>query len=149
MVEQITRIARTRRDRHGRGLRGPLAPPQLPISRSRSDRFDDMVLDAVERLESRWAEQLDGVEFAVEEVPPNDAALWSDDPVPLSKLFPAAGALPPRVVLYRRPVEARAAGREELRALVYDIVVEEVAELFGLEPDAVDPHYAGGEDTDD
>ena len=149
MAEQITRIARTRRDRRGRGLRGPLAPPQLPISRSRSDRFDDMVLDAVERLESRWAEQLDGVEFAVEEVPPNDAALWSDDPVPLSKLFPAAGVLPPRVVLYRRPVEARAATREELRALVYDIVVEEVAELFGLEPDAVDPHYAGGEDADD
>jgi hypothetical protein len=51
-------------------------------------------------------------------------------------------------VLYRRPVEARAAGGEELRALVYDIVVEEVAELFGLEPDAVDPHYAGGEDAD-
>jgi predicted Zn-dependent protease with MMP-like domain len=149
VAEQITRIARTRRDRRGRGLRGPLAPPQLPISRSRSDRFDDMVLDAVERLESRWAEQLDGVEFAVEEVPPNDAALWSDDPVPLSKLFPASGVLPPRVVLYRRPVEARAATREELRALVYDIVVEEVAELFGLEPDAVDPHYAGGEDADD
>jgi predicted Zn-dependent protease with MMP-like domain len=149
MTQPITRVARTRRDRHGRGLRGPLAPSHLPITRSRSDRFDQLVLDAVERLEGRWAEQLDGVEFAVEDVPPNDAALWSDDPVPLSKLFPAAGSLPPRVVVYRRPVEARAAGREELRALVYDIVVEEVAELFGLEPDAIDPHYAGGEEADD
>jgi predicted Zn-dependent protease with MMP-like domain len=149
MTQPITRVARTRRDRHGRGLRGPLAPSHLPITRSRSDRFDELVLDAVERLEGRWAEQLDGVEFAVEDVPPNDAALWSDDPVPLSKLFRAAGSLPPRVVVYRRPVEARAAGREELRALVYDIVVEEVAELFGLEPDAVDPHYAGGEEADD
>lgn len=148
MTEPITRVARTRRDRHGRGLRGPLAPAHLPLTRTRSERFDELILDAVERLEARWAEQLDGVEFAVEEVPPNDAAFWSDDPVPLSKLFPAAGTLPPRVVVYRRPVEARAASRDELRALVYDIVIEEVAELFGLEPDAVDPHYAS-DDTDE
>lgn len=134
------------RDRHGRGLRGPFAPNALPISRSRSDRFDDLVLDAVERLEARWAERLDGVEFAVEDVPPADTASWSAEPVPLAKLFSETGTLPPRIVLYRRPVEARAAGREELRALVHDIVVEEVAELFGLEPEAVDPRYAAGDD---
>jgi predicted Zn-dependent protease with MMP-like domain len=130
-----------RRDRHGRGLRGRLAPSHLPISRSRSERFDDLVLDAVDRLESRWGTQLDGVEFAVEEVPPPDAAVWSADLVPLARLFPVIGELPARIVLYRRPLEARATGREELRSIVHDVVVEEIAELLGLEPEMVDPRY--------
>ena len=37
-----------RRDRRGRGLRGPLLPPELPAARSRSERFDDLVPDAAE-----------------------------------------------------------------------------------------------------
>ena len=41
-------------------------------------------------------------------------------------------------MIYRRPVEARAAGRPELTDLVYEVVVEQVAELLGLEPDEVD-----------
>ena len=135
-----------RRDRHGRGLRGPLAARQLPISRTRSERFDDLVLDAVERLELRWADRLDGIEFAVEDVPPATPGAWSADPVPLARLFPSADSLPPRIVVYRRPVEARASSTEELRALVHDVVVEEIAELFGLAPEAVDPHYASGEE---
>src|ERR1700737_1990371 len=54
-----------RRDRHGRGLRGRLVPPGVPLYRSRAQQFDDMVLDAVARLESRWEAELAGVEFAV------------------------------------------------------------------------------------
>jgi predicted Zn-dependent protease with MMP-like domain len=135
-----------RRDRRGRGLRGALAPANIPLSKTPGERFDDLVLDAVERLERHWAKQLRPVEFAVEDVPPGDLA-WSVDPVPLARLFPAHGALPPRIVLYRRPLEARALGRQELGALVHDVVVEEVAELLGLEPEAVDPGYEGGWDT--
>ena len=32
-----------RRDRHGRGLRGPLVPPHLPAWRTRAERFDELV----------------------------------------------------------------------------------------------------------
>src|SRR5687768_15103843 len=69
---------RRRRDRHGRGLRGVLVPPvvrvngrevRVPLSQTRGERFDDLVLDAVEHLEERWGKQLEGVEFAVEDVP--------------------------------------------------------------------------------
>lgn len=138
--------ARTRRrDRHGRGLRGLLAPSHLPISRTRSERFDDLVLDAVDRVESRWGPQLDGVEFAVEEVPPGEPADASADPVALARLFPAVGQLPPRIVVYRRPLEARATSREELRSIVHDVVIEEIAELLGVEPDMVDPRYGNGD----
>jgi len=135
---------RHRRDRHGRGLRGPLLPRELPAWRSRADRFDDFVLDAVEHLERRWARELDGVEFAVEDVPPSDPAPWEHGEVPLGRLFPAQGELPPRIVVYRRPVETRTAEPREVAPLVHDVVVEQVAHLLGLTPEQVDPRY--GED---
>jgi hypothetical protein len=54
---------------------------------------------------------------------------------------PAAQAQPTRIVVFRRPVEIRARGRDERAALVHDIVVEQVAELLGLSPETVDPRY--------
>ena len=130
-----------RRDRHGRGLRGQLLPRDVPAWRTRAEHFDDRVLDAVERLEQRWAKEMDGVEFAVEDIPPSDPAPWEHGEVPLGRFFPAEGALPPRVVVYRRPVESRAPLGPDVAALVHDVVVEQVAHLMGLTPEQVDPRY--------
>ncbi|MGQ0845334.1 MAG: metallopeptidase family protein [Sporichthyaceae bacterium] len=133
---------RPRRDRRSRGLRGPLAPPDSPLARSRADRFADLVLDSVERLERRWSNELADVEFAVENVPPVDRPLDPiNNSIPLSRLYPGSAGHSPRIVLYRRPIEARATGRAELTALVHDLVVEQVAELLGVEPETVDPEY--------
>ncbi len=140
------RRAPHRRDRHGRGMRGPIAPPQVPLSVSRSDAFDDLVRDAADRLERHWP-QLGEVEFAVQEVPPVRGADEPDDTVPLGRLIPAgAGGSPSpnRIVVYRRPVEVRAKTRDERALLVHEVVVEQVAELLGLSPETVDPRY--GED---
>ena len=59
---------------------------------------------------------------------------------------PARPARPARIVLYRRPLMARAEGDEELGELVLDVVVEEFARLLGLDPQIVDPGYPGDED---
>ena len=48
----------------------------------------------------------------------------------------AGGAV--RSVIYRRLVEDGAAGRPVQADLVYEVVVEQVAELMGIEPDEVD-----------
>ena len=117
-------------------------PPDVPLARTRAERFDDLVLDAVEHLEERWSAELAGVEFAVEDVPtpePDDPP--GDDPVPLGRVLPAAGRTPARIVLYRRPIEARAPTRDALADLVHDVVVEQVASLLGVDPDTVDPPY--------
>ena len=156
---------RSRRDRHGRGLRSPLLPREVavggrsvrvPAAQTRGERFDDLVLDAVEALEGRWGEQLKGVEFAVEDVPPvgsDPTAFAFDDDVvtddtaggavPLGRLLPggrdrSGTPTSPRVVVYRRPLEARAADRLDLADLVHDVVVDQVARLLGLDPDDVD-----------
>lgn len=130
-----------RRDRRGRGLRGPLLPPDLPGYRTRADRFDDLVLDAVERLERRWSRQLEGTEFAVEEVPPSQPAPWEHGGVPLGRYFPADAGLAPRIVVYRRPVETRAVDDADLASLVRDVVVEQVAHLLARAPEEIDPGY--------
>ncbi|MCG5218400.1 metallopeptidase family protein [Streptosporangium sp. KLBMP 9127] len=127
-------------------MRGPLAPSNVPIARSRSERFDDLVLDAVDRLKPRWARQLAEVEFAVEEVPPlaqlgDGPGRLDGEPIPFGRTQPAAGKNPAVVVLYRRPLEARARDRDMLGALVHEAVVEQVAELLGLPPETVDPGF--------
>jgi predicted Zn-dependent protease with MMP-like domain len=122
--------------------RGPLAPSGVPVARSRAERFDDLVLDAVESLERRFFRELDGVEFAVEEVPdPRKVDLSLDSEVPLGSIHTAAGGKPARIVIYRRPIELRASSSSDLSALVHDVVVEQVAELLGLNPEDVDPTY--------
>jgi len=132
-----------RRDRRGRGIRGPLLPPSAPANRTRAERFDDVVVDVVERVERTWAKQLRGTEFAVEDVPPSDPAPWEQGAVPLGRCFPAESGQPARVVVYRRPVEARALDAEDLEDLVRDVVVEQVAHLLARSPEEIDPRYGG------
>ncbi|MCM3266783.1 MULTISPECIES: metallopeptidase family protein [Streptomyces] len=134
-----------RRDRHGRGMRGPIAPPQVPLAASRAEVFADLVQDSVDRLERRWP-QLADIDFLVLDVPRLDGPgqAWSDDPVPLGSTMPARDGQRARVVVYRRPVEIRSKGRDERAALVHEVVVEQVADLLGLTPETVDPRY--GED---
>ncbi|WBB58981.1 metallopeptidase family protein [Streptomyces sp. WMMC500] len=129
------------RDRHGRGMRGPVAPPQVPLAVSRSDAFVDLVHESATRLERRWP-QLSGVEFAVLDVPGGSGpAGWEDDGgVPLGKLVTGDG-VPDRIVVYRRPVEIRTKNRDERALLVHEVIVEQVAELLGVAPESVDPHY--------
>ncbi|MFF7078975.1 metallopeptidase family protein [Streptomyces lavendulae] len=132
-----------RRDRHGRGMRGPLAPPQVPLAASRAELFGDLVRDSVERLERRWA-QLAEVEFVIADVPGPPGgpdAGWNDEAVPLGGLIDARDGRPARIVVFRRPVEIRAKTRDERALLVHEIVVEQVAELLGLSPETVDPRY--------
>jgi len=125
----------------------------VPLSQTRSERFDDLVLDAVEHLEERWSAQLAGVEFAVEDVPPVpvdgvlDEDVLADETaggaVPLGRLLAADAAGPARIVVYRRPLEARAVDRLDLSDLVHDVVVDQVARLLGVDPDEIDPPPTG------
>ncbi|MFT2019937.1 metallopeptidase family protein [Streptomyces sp. 796.1] len=128
-------------------MRGPIAPPQVPLSISRAEGFLDLVHDSVERLERRWP-QLSDVEFSVHDVPYVDGGVagrdieaWSDDAVPLGRFVAAEGERQARIVVYRRPVEIRTKSRDERALLVHEVVVEQVAELLGLAPESVDPRY--------
>jgi predicted Zn-dependent protease with MMP-like domain len=133
-----------------------LYPPTIPAAMTRAERFDAMVLEALEPIEQRWGTALTDLDLAVDEVPEveqtsPDEVVWqagvlADVGVPLAQLVPAGvdpAGLPSRarIVLYRRPLEARARGGADLADLLHEVLVEQVAEYLNIEPDAVD----GGE----
>lgn len=124
-------------------MRGPAVLPRVPGRpelRTARERFDDLTLDIVTDIDSRWQDRLGLVEYAVEDAPqiPDD---WASGTVPLSSLVRGSGANPTRLVLFRRPIEHRSETREDLEALVLTVVVEQVAELLGIDAEQVDPRY--------
>ena len=67
-------------------------------------------------------------------------------PVPLAAAVETGATREAQVVIYRRPLEHRAASRRGLRILVYRTVVEQLAALTGRGVDEIDP---GGSRDDD
>ena len=124
---------RQQRDRHGRGLRGPLLPSTLPGARTRAQSFHDLVLDVAADIARGWAEELREVHIAIDDLPP------AGEEVPLASAEPATATHPARVVVFRRPIEARARSVRAREDLAHDAVVEAVAELRGRSPDEIDP----------
>ena len=142
-----------RRDRRGRGLRGLRYPVTAPVFKNRAQRFDDMVLEALEPIEERWGDELTELDLAVDMVPEieqtnPDATSWppevvEDLGVPLAQLVPAGvdrRGLPTRarIVLYRRPLEARSRDGIDLVDLLHEVLIEQVACYLGVEPDSLE-----------
>ncbi|KRB79647.1 hypothetical protein ASE01_23255 [Nocardioides sp. Root190] len=134
-------------------MRGPAVLPLTwpsrehtpPRPRSRREVFDRIMLDVVTEIDARWSEHLGLVEYAVEDTPqlPDD---WDSGRVPLSSLVRGSGATPSRLVVFRRPLEHRATDRADLEAIILTVVVEQVAELLGVDPGEVDPRYSADDD---
>ena len=125
-------------------MRGPVAPPQVPLAVSRAEVFEDLVQDSVERLERRWP-QLADIDFVVLEVPRLEPAARRG----LGRRGGAAGRHdrgargPARTASSSTGGRSRSAprDRDERAPLVHEVVVEQVAELLGLTPETVDPRY--------
>lgn len=128
------------RDRRGRGQRGPLSlpgpltPRRVPLQRSPRDGFDALVVEIVQALGPRFASETP-VEVVAEEAPllPPE---W-DEPVPASVVVHSAD--PPRLVLYRLPLSQAATSQSDVADLVWTAVLEGLAELWHLPPEAIDP----------
>lgn len=137
-IERVTRpserrpsVRLGRRDRHGRGIRGPVTGPQLPPLRSRVDMFDAAVASTAEYLKDLWPEELSGVVFEVAAMP----AKLGDSPavdrwhIEMEKR---------RVILYRLPIErlSRLHSYDDMhkRMMVESCVFRAVAELLDKDP---------------
>jgi len=141
------------RDRRGRGLRGILLPSYVPAAASRSQSFDAAVLEAFAAIDARWHDRLTDLDIAVDEIPrilPRDpeSVSWPEDvtadgAVPLARLVPVGmdrgQATRARIVLFRRPIEARAKHEEDLLDLIHEILVQQVAVHLGVDEDTIDP----------
>ena len=143
-VRGSSRSTSRARDRHGRGLRGPVAVPEdpkVPVRRTRRERFDDIALAIVTEIDARWQSRLGLIEYAVEESPDVPSDWTAEDYIPLGSLERGSGATPSRLVIYRRPIEHRCLTRSEVEAMVLMVGVEQVADLLGIAAGDVDPRY--------
>ncbi len=113
---------------------------RVPAHRTGRERFDQVAVDVMSDVESRWAEELAPVELAVEDIPVLPRT-WVAPRVPLASLVPATQSTPPRLVLFRRPIEHRAESRVDLEALVLTVVVEQLADYLGVPAEEVHPDY--------
>ncbi|WJZ01905.1 metallopeptidase family protein [Corynebacterium freiburgense] len=142
------------RDRHGRGVRGPLFPRSIPRYRTRSERFDALVLDAYAPLQQRYTQALANLDIAIDLVPRMrlhgvqflSDEVFADGPVPLGRVIPAGintRGVPtrPRIVLFRTPIEQRSRTLEERRNLIHTALTALVANHLNISPQDIDPSY--------
>lgn len=142
------------RDRHARGLRGRLAWPNaytgapVPLRTRQSPQayFNRCVSDAVGQIARACPQALSRVDIGIEDVPTIDVA-WADHRVPLAAAITATPTTNGQVVVFRRPIERRAASRKGVRILVYRTIVEQLSNITGIGVDEIDP--AGGREDDD
>lgn len=124
------------RNTRGRGLRGPLMPPDLPAVRSRRAQFADAVAVAANHLAEHTPE-MRHLELKIAETP---ARLPDTGTAPLGAVDRTCN--PTRLEVYRQPVLLRArrsyVGHEPL---IRDLLAELVADVLCRDPIDVDPHY--------
>ena len=144
----VVRVPRTR-DRRGRGMRGPAILPEGARG-SRAADLAGAVRRAGARRRDRHRPALVG--------PPGARGVRrrgrSPDPRRLGERqrpavvswCAARGPTATRLVLFRRPIEHRCETRADLEAMVLTVLVEQVAELLGIDAEEVDPRYHRRED---
>lgn len=125
------------RDRHDRGMHGPVALPDshnhktVPLRPlSRVEYFNQCVKQALATIAEADPHALDGTVVGVEDVPLLKTA-WSGDRVPMSAALEPSKGRPAQIVIYERPLEHRASSRTALRALVHRTIVEQLSALTG------------------
>ena len=99
--------------------------------------FDDAVGDALDDVPAELLALMSNVVFLVEEEPPSDdpGLLGVYDGTPLTERDDgwAAGALPDRITIFRRPTLAMCESRAEVVEEVLITVVHEIAHHFGID----------------
>jgi len=115
-----------------------LKRPTLP-----TPLFFQCVTEAIDAIEEAVPDALTHLDIGVEEVP-DVSKLWSSH-MPLAAATEADGDQLAQIIVYRRPIEFRAADPGQLRQLVFVALVEEVSSATGVSVATLDPTNIRGE----
>ena len=144
-----------RRDRHGRGVRGPLMPTKIPRYRRRPELLDAAVLEAYAPIQQQFTVELESLDIAVDTIPRMRLNMdWDsfppevvvDGPVPLGRIIQAGIDIHgyptrARIVIFRMPIEQRVQGAKERQELLTIVLTQLVAQYLGITPEDIDPHF--------
>lgn len=124
-------------------MRGPLVVPRslggvVPAPRpTRAEFFAGAVQASLERISQTCPAVLDRVVVGIEDVPGQQSFI--EDRVPLTSAQDSDEHHPAKVVVFRRPLEIRAATPEGLVILVHRTLVEQLSALTGFPVEVIDP----------
>ena len=131
-----------RRDRHDRGLIGPLLPHNAPLHETPDQFFARQMEQAISDVEIRLNKKLTTITFGIEAVPSERDFVLSEGIIPLGRI---ERGNPSVVVVYQRPIEMRASDRLKLVRVLRDVLAELLARLLNLSTQDIDPDYIGPE----
>ena len=102
------------------------------------EEFEEAVADALDSVPEQLARAMDNVVVLVEDdppegMPPDLLGLYEGTPLTERGSWWAAGSLPDRITVFRRPTLAVCADRDEVVAEVRITVVHEIAHHFGID----------------
>ena len=98
------------------------------------ERFEELVVDALDSLPQWVIDRLENVEVIVEERPPpgEPNLLGRYHGIPITQRRNYAGVLPDTITLYRWTIERVSRDEEHLKNVVAHTVEHEVAHFFGI-----------------
>jgi predicted Zn-dependent protease with MMP-like domain len=102
------------------------------------EEFDEAVADALDSVPPELTRAMDDVVVLVEDDPPEGfppdlLGLYEGTPLTERGSWWAAGSLPDRITVFRRPTLAACADRAQVVAEVRITVVHEIAHHFGVD----------------
>lgn len=113
-----------------------------------SEEFESLVVEALDGLPAELASQMNNVQVVVQDTPDPDDLDEGDDAGNLLGLYQGVplterdgeyfGVLPDRITLYKQNLERAAATPEELREVVRETVIHEIAHHFGIDDDRLE-----------
>jgi predicted Zn-dependent protease with MMP-like domain len=96
------------------------------------DRFEELVIDALDSLPADLARHIDNVAVMIEDGQPQSPLLGLYQGYPLTQRSLGYSAPPDRITIYRLPICARCADEQQVGEQVRRTVVHEVGHHFGI-----------------
>lgn len=113
----------------------PVRVPRRPDDR---EFFAQALAEAIATIARNCPRALEGITVSMADVPDLPAA-WRQNSVPLAAAVESPDRRSAEVVLYRRPLQLRAASRDGLRILVRRTLAEQLSLVTGLSAEEIDP----------
>ncbi len=118
----------------------PRKPVKYRVMRFSSDRFRDLVAEALDDLPERFRQMMDNVEIVVEELPPPEIQrrfsgilLGLYQGVPLHRRSVMGFHFPDKISIYKRNIERICRTPDEVRSQVRTTLMHEIGHHFGLD----------------
>ena len=128
-----------KRNRHGRGLSGPVLPHSTPRYRSADEKFGAQVSLALAQIEE-YGTDLSRITIRTEPVPGVREVVLSSGSVPLGRI---ERGNPDVVVLYQRAIELRSTDLASQFQVIKDVLAELLGRLLRRSPSELDPTFTG------